>query len=72
MPMNRLLASDSTSRLRTRYTAKNTSSMILANSPGWMLKPPTLIHSLAPLISESDAGSTTGIITSTMPARPSV
>jgi hypothetical protein len=31
-----------------------------------------MIHSLAPLISENRDGSTAGIITSTMPTRPSV
>ena len=44
----------------------------MANSPGWIEKPPILIHSLAPLISEYRAGSSAGISTSTMPARPSV
>jgi hypothetical protein len=44
----------------------------LANSPGWIEKPPTMIHSFAPLISDMLRGSTAGIMTRTMPARPSV
>ena len=35
IPATWRLASDSTSRLTTRYPAKNTSSTSLASSPGW-------------------------------------
>ena len=44
----------------------------MANSPGWIENDPTLIQSFAPFTSERLRGSTAGIITSTMPTRPSV
>jgi hypothetical protein len=34
--------------LSTRYAAKKTIRQIFANSPGWMEKPATRIHSFAP------------------------
>ena len=41
----------SSSRLSTRYAAKNTTSSTLAASPGWKLSGPTRTQRRAPLIS---------------------
>ena len=71
-PSTRLPAVVNSSRFSTRIEAKNTMSRILANSPGWMVKPGRMIQFLAPLISENRAGSTAGIASSTSPTKPVV
>jgi len=44
------VAIESTSRLRTRYAAKEMARAILANSPGWKLTGPRATQILAPLM----------------------
>ncbi len=75
MPTNRLLASDSTSRLLTRYDAKKTISASLPNSPGWICPTPGSASQIfAPLLFGSliRDGSTAGRITNSRPPMPSV
>ena len=74
MPRNRRPASASTSRLATRYPAKNTASASSANCSGWIVKPPTAIWILAPVpgISLMLSGSIAGMASRISPITPSV
>ncbi len=67
MPMIRVPTRESASLVCTRYPAKKMVSAILAISPGWKVKPATLIHSLDPFSSYPMIGNS-GINRSAKPA----
>ena len=60
---------ESSSRFSARYPAKNNTIKILANSPGWMVKPAMRIHSLEP---EMVVPIKMGSISKMMPMMPKV
>ena len=72
MPRNRRPATPNALRFCTRNAAKNTTSRIFANSPGWIEKMPSRIQIFAPLTSEIDDGSRPGSASRTSPANPAV
>ena len=64
-----MLPAERSSRLSTRYAAKNTTSITFAASPGWKFSGPMLAHRRAPLIVRPTPGTSGSSRKATPPSR---